>query len=182
MGREIRKVPSNWDHPITEDSYGRKRLQPMFDDTYATASANWLNDFDRIRSGGAKGYEIECYPLGVTEWASENTAPDPQYYRPWADEDATWFQVWETVSEGTPVSPPFATEDELVNYLAENGDFWDQDRCTKPDWDTLWGGKPGVSAWGKDRAEKFVKGVGWAPSFMVLDGVAKDGVAAVTDT
>jgi hypothetical protein len=25
--------------------------------------------------------------------------------------EATWFQAWETVTEGTPVTPPFATTD-----------------------------------------------------------------------
>jgi hypothetical protein len=34
------------------------------------------------------------------------------------DKEATWFQAWETVTEGTPVTPPFATTDELVDYLA----------------------------------------------------------------
>lgn len=182
MGREVRRVPPNWCHPETENSYGEKRLQPMFDQTYQEAASEWLADFDRIRAGGAEGYEIECYPEGVTHWASENTAPDPQYYRPWKDDDATWFQVWETVSEGTPVSPPFETEAELISYLADNGDFWDQKRCRQPNWDTLWGGTPGVSAWGQERAERFVRGPGWAPSLVVENGVVKDGVSAVTDT
>lgn len=182
MGREIRKVPAGWDHPVTQDTYGRERRQPMYDETYETASAEWLSEFDRIRSGGAKGYEIECYPGGVVDWASENTAPSKEYYRPWSDDEAVWFQLWETVSEGTPVSPPFETEDELIEYLAYNGDFWDQDRCTKPDWAELWGGVLGVSAWGKERAERFVKGAGWAPSMIIVGGVVKDGVSAVTDT
>lgn len=54
--------------------------------------------------------------------------PEREYYRSWKDEDATWFQVWETVSEGTPVTPPFATKEELIDYLVANGDFWDQKR------------------------------------------------------
>lgn len=182
MGREIRRVPANWDHPIAKDNYGRDRAQPMFDQIYEDAAKEWLADFDRIRNGGAEGYEIECYPRGVTEWASENTAPDPQYYRPWEDADAAWYQVWETVSEGTPVSPPFETEDELIAYLAEHGDFWDQKRCHEPDWANLWGGTPGVSGWGRERAERFVKGPGWAPSMVVADGRVMSGVEAVTET
>lgn len=182
MGREIRRVPANWDHPITERPNGRVGFQPMFDETFAQASEEWLVEFDRIRSGGARDYEIECYPNGVVEWASENCPPDKNYYRPWDDKDAVWYQLWETVSEGTPVSPPFATEDELIDYLAENGDFWDQKRCKEPGWGTLWGGEPGISAWGRERAEKFVRGPGWAPSFVVQDGTVKDGVGAITET
>lgn len=181
MGREIRRVPANWDHPTRTHPYnGSTDYQPMLDQSYEDAAAEWLADFDRIRGGNPDRLEAECYPSGVTHWASENVAPDPAYYRPWADDEAIWFQVWETVSEGTPVSPPFETEDELVEYLAQNGDFWDQKRCTQPNWDTLWGGKPGVSAWGKERAERFVKNAGWAPSFVVTDGKVIDGVEAVT--
>lgn len=181
MGREIRKVPPNWDHPITQRPNGRDGPQPMFDETYQQACKEWLSDFDRIRSGGAKGYEIEAYPNGAVEWASDNPAPEPTYYCPWSDDEATWYQLWETVSEGTPVSPPFETKEGLIDYLAKNGDYWDQKRCIEPGWDTIWGGEYGVSAWGQERAERFVRGPGWAPSMVVENGVVKDGVSAVTE-
>jgi hypothetical protein len=32
--------------------------------------------------------------------------PPPDHPR---DKEATWFQAWKTVTEGTPVTPPFAT-------------------------------------------------------------------------
>ncbi len=70
------------------------------------------------------------------------------------------------MSEGTPVSPPFATEDELIDYLAKNGDEWDQKRGDRP--------------WGRQQAERFVRGGGWAPSFAVVDGQMMSGVEAVT--
>jgi hypothetical protein len=68
------------------------------------------------------------------------------------DKEATWFQAWETVTEGTPVTPPFATTDELVDYLATRGDFWDQERGDGP--------------WDRKSAEEFVK-AGWAPTLIV---------------
>ena len=59
----------------------------------------------------------------------------------------------ETVTtEGTPVTPPFATTDELVDYLATRGDFWDQERGDGP--------------WDRKSAEEFVK-AGWAPTLIV---------------
>jgi hypothetical protein len=64
----------------------------------------------------------------------------------------TWFQVYETVSEGTPVTPPFATKEELVDYLVANGDFWDQHR--------------GDGGWSRENAEAFV-GAGFAMSLVV---------------
>lgn len=69
--------------------------------------------------------------------------------------DGLWWQVWETVSEGSPVTPAFATDVELVDYLVTNGDAWDQSR--------------GDGGWKRENAEKFV-GVGWAPSAMVVSG------------
>ena len=179
MGREIRKVPANWDHPFKEDRYGCTRYQPMYDRTYQEACADWLSDFDRIRSGGMDKFERDCY-ANVCDWASENTAPSPEYYRPWSDEEAIWFQVWETVSEGTPVSPAFETQEELIQYLADHGDFWDQKRCLEPGWQELWGGTPGVSGWGREQAERFVMGPGWAPSMVISDGRVMSGVEAVT--
>lgn len=171
MGREVRMVPPNWKHPqFYHGPTGQMRDQPMFDSRIEDAMQDWLEEFDRIRSGDMKEHERECYPLGLADWLQEDgMPPNPKYYRPWVDEDATWFQVWQTVSEGTPVTPPFATQDELIRYLADNGDFWDQKRCREDGWETLYGGKYGVSAWGASRAEKFVKGR-YAPSLVILDG------------
>lgn len=180
MGREIRRVPPNWESPVTKDAYGRDRIQPMYCQTFDEVAADWLETFDRMRAGNLTDFERECYPHGVLEWANDETPPDPKYYRSWSDDEATWYQVWETVSEGTPVSPAFETQDELIEYLAKHGDFWDQKRCHEPDWERLWGGKPGVSGWGRQRAERFVMGPGWAPSFVVQGGKVMSGVEAVT--
>ena len=176
MGREVRRVPPNWEHPKRDRGNGRGlELQPMFDERFSEAAANWLKCFDRIRRGEMTDIERECYPHGVCEWAGDEMPPDPAYYRPWDESEATWFQLWETVSEGTPVSPPFPDEDGLIQYLADNGDYWDQKRCTQDSWTTLWGGKFGVSAWGRERAERFVRGTGWAPSIAVINGQVKQG-------
>jgi len=55
------------------------------------------------------------------------------------------WQVWETVSEGSPVTPVFPTAEALADHLALYGDHWDQKR-----------GTPG---WGHEVAAAFV-GVG----------------------
>jgi hypothetical protein len=176
MGREIRRVPPNWDHPRGIRRNGREDFVPMHDQTWEAAAEEWLADFDRIRRGDLSKWEK--YDRGVVDWAAENPAPDPNsedvLYRPWSDEEATWFQVWQTVSEGSPVTPPFSTPEDLIAYLAAHGDFWDQDRCKKADWAALWGGTPGQSGWGRERAERFVN-AGWAPTFIATDGVVTEG-------
>lgn len=172
MGREIRMVPPHWDHPEGEDNYGRKRLQPMYDERFADAKREWIDGLIKWEAEG-KSISAEC-----EYWDYYGTPPEAQYYRPWKDEEATWFQLWETVSEGTPVSPPFETKDELAQYLAENGDYWDQERCLKPDWASLWGGIPGKSGWGIERARAFVN-AGWAPSMISIGGKIIDGKLAL---
>lgn len=159
MGREVRKVPPKWEHPKMEGWRGeRGDLQPMFDRPYEDARREWLE-------GLAAHKPEECNGCDYWEWCGN--PPERSYYRPWRDEEATWLQVWETVSEGTPVSPPFATREELAQYLAEHGDFWDQQR--------------GRGGWGIERAKAFVN-VGWVPSAAVLNGElleSKDVAAAL---
>lgn len=160
MGREIRKVPPNWDHPKQQGQYDG-RLQPMFNERFEDAAAEWKAEYAKWESGERPDYCTEdSRHLEYWEW--NGGPPDRDYYRTWADDEATWVQVWETVSEGTPVTPPFATAAELVDYLATNGDFWDQKRGDGP--------------WPRKNAEKFVND-GWAPSFMVQ--VSPDAPTAV---
>ena len=169
MGREIRRVPPHWDHPKREPKapYYHDGLQPMHDQTFDARFAEWLADFDRIRAGDLTELERKCYPSGLADWLVDEGAPhDSIYYRPWKDDEATWYQLWETVSEGTPVSPPFATKVGLADHLAAHGDGG-------------WGASaPG--GWGRERAYRFVMGGGWAPSLAVVDGKVMSGVEAVT--
>jgi len=166
MGREIRMVIPNYQHPMRQcphspwqggcDESKRnngKCYQPRFETSYTEALAEWMAENklwqegkhpDQLDGSGAK-YK------NYAEWAGN--PPDVDYYSPdWKPEEKTWFQVFETVSEGTPVSPPFATREELVDYLVASGDFWDQTR--------------GDGAWSREAATAFVMGDGWAPSFV----------------
>lgn len=61
------------------------------------------------------------------------------------------WQVWETVSEGSPVTPAFATRDELIAYLVEGGDAWDRKR--------------GDGGWTRENAESFIDQA-WAPTLI----------------
>ena len=67
------------------------------------------------------------------------------------------YQIWETVSEGSPVSPVFATPEELSDWMVAN-----DDSVTR-----------GTS---RDQWLKFINGPGWAPSFVASGGELKSGV------
>lgn len=140
MGREIRMVIPNWEHPKKENGI----YHPMHDEDFDSTITEWYKGYLLWKNGKHPNQEEDG-----EYWDYEGSPPDPEYCRPfWKEEDATWFQMYETVSEGTPVTPPFATKEELVNYLVENGTFWDK------------------RGWLRENAEKFVAS-GWAPSFLV---------------
>ena len=153
--------------------------QPMYDRTAVKSFEDWLENFELFKSEEMEevckeyGYDSrDAYAVFCDYYGSP---PDPIYYRPsWEESNATWLQVYETVSEGTPVSPPFETPEELVDYLVENGDFWDQRRRANPNRFSVINCDP----WPRDRAEEFVRS-GWAISFVIDSNGLRSGVAAL---
>lgn len=69
------------------------------------------------------GYAYECphcqghgviWSSKAAEWLYDNwNRTEPP--------EGTGWQLWETVSEGSPISPVFATADELIEWMANNG-------------------------------------------------------------
>ena len=126
MGREIRQVPPDWEHP--RDTNGR--YCPLYDNTYLGGIINHLVFY--IKNLRWLGSFFE-------DW------PSPQYCRPfWSKRKATHFQIYETVSEGTPTSPIFATREALADWLVEQG-------------------------YSRRASDKFAK-YGWVPSGIITNG------------
>jgi len=156
MGREIRRVTPHWEHPrFTKDDARDSRdvgqYKSLYNQDYESASAEWIDGFDAWRKGEHKSQPCDyCKHF----WEYSNP-PDVELYRPKFEKEPTWYQVYETVSEGSPVTPPFATQDELIDYLVNNGDEWDERR--------------GEGGWSRENAEAFVAR-GHAMSMMVISG------------
>lgn len=174
MGREIRRVPPNWEHPMNDNGAYR----PMFDKSATDAFNSWFAEFVEFKK---KELDEVCaeYSYDRNDPYSafcdyNGYPPNSEYYRPaWDEDTATWWQVYETVSEGTPVTPPFETPEELIDYLVENGDFWDQKRRAE--------GRAYIfpcDPWPREQAEKFVRS-GFAVSMVVSDGKVMSGVEAL---
>jgi hypothetical protein len=153
MGREIRTVPPDWEHPKAYQ-YGRYDYVPLLDKSYEEALAEWQEEKRKWDAGERPDYyKDEEYPNGISfeEWHGE--APDSDYHRPaWPEESRTAIQIYETVSEGTPVSPVFSDKEEAITWVIEN---WDRS---------------------PDAARKFVE-TGWAPSFVMSGGRLSDANA-----
>lgn len=124
MGREVRRVPPEWVHPESPDG----GYIPLFDNLSA-ALARWHQECAQWQ----RGY-TSCYPEGwdlkseseiaqgcadFAEWSGE--CPDPADYMPdWPREVRTHLQMYETCSEGTPISPVMKSPEELARWLADN--------------------------------------------------------------
>lgn len=143
MGREVRRVPPNWEHPRwtaeeTTDSKKIGKYKSMHDEDYETARQTWLSELEQWHHGshhhqlylkntyGEDSEDFQGTINGEYDYWEYNSPPDRDSCRPKFTEEPTWYQLYQTVSEGTPVSPAFETQEELARYLSENGDFWYQ--------------------------------------------------------
>ena len=164
MGREIRRVPLDFQHPkYTEEDSPRGRdwighFIPLHNETYKTAIAEWIANHNLWEKGEYPKQKTGKYAKGCGSYAEYNgDAPEHAGYRPEYTGPATAWCVYETVSEGTPVTPVFATAQELIDYLAEHGATFDD--C----------------AWSRANAERFVNDTGWAPTMVVAGGKVMAG-------
>lgn len=104
MGREVRKVPSTWQHPKDE----RGRYKPLFEGCQYRQAAN-----DFMEMANEKGLQE------AIDW--HGNAPDINDYMPdWPESEKTHFMMYEDTSEGTPISPAFSTPEELARWLVDN--------------------------------------------------------------
>ena len=93
-----------------------------------------------------KGHYIEPYYEKLREEWTPSDPPSGEAY-----------QLWETVSEGSPVTPIFATPEELAEWLIEN-DNTATEGTTFEQW------------------VKFIRGPGWAPSLVMDEYGVRPGV------
>ncbi len=156
MGREIRRVPLAWEHPkyTAEDAPYQNRIghyKPVYDRSYSEARTEWLEGLRAWEAG--ENPDRDKHP-DYDYWEWEGAPPDRAYYMPDLPEDTPLgYAFYETVTEGTPLSPTFATPEELAEWLSSNQDYW---------------GRGPMSA---EQAQRFVA-AGWAPSFIAGPGIS----------
>ena len=122
MGREVRRVPADWQHPKNE--FGE--YVALFDGKdYELLVRKWDEEAAKWREGLRSEYKGGWQPIGdvdsetYAEWSGER--PDAVDYMPqWTDAERTHLMMYEDTSEGTPISPAFATPEELARWLADS--------------------------------------------------------------
>lgn len=96
MSREVRRVPKDWEHPRDQNG----KFIPMHQ--------KFPYNENEIREGIRDGWLIDEPPFyGIDVM--------PQ----WPEEEKTHWQMYETTSEGRPISPVMETPEDLARWLAD---------------------------------------------------------------
>ena len=117
MGREVRKVPADWQHPKRDGSY-----VALFDGAgLKDAIDGWKKDELAWNRHEFPEYaNADDRKQSYVEWAGKCPSED-DYMPAWTDAERTHLMMYETTSEGTPISPAFETPEQLARWLADNG-------------------------------------------------------------
>jgi hypothetical protein len=95
MSREVKRVPMDFDWP-------QREVWPGYQMSACNSKCNG---------------ECRIFARLVGKEVAEGDCPDFSIPVPEGD----GWQMWETVSEGSPISPVFATPEELARWLADTG-------------------------------------------------------------
>jgi hypothetical protein len=102
MSREVRKVPENWEHPKNESS---RLFSPLLE-----GYKNSAIEFMRIAN--KEGLQEAIDYMGFVDKGD--------YMPDWGEDEKTHFMMYESTTEGTPISPAFETPEELARWLVNN--------------------------------------------------------------
>ena len=149
MSREVRRVPLDFDWPLGEDWAGYNLWLPKCPD---------CKDEDGYSTGyvGGQSYAPgeECQTCD-----GHRRLATPEQRAILEVPVGEGWQVWETVSEGAPITPVFPTAEALIDWLVLEGCHSDPERT----WERFVEWNPPLR---RSAAEAFVT-AGWAPSMIV---------------
>jgi hypothetical protein len=150
MGREVMRVPMGFDWPINKIWPGKMiSICGLMEDYYK-------NESHDERCALCKKYATLSGFTVTTYGCPDFPFSDP----PKGD----WYQLWETTSEGSPISPSFETPEELAHWLEDN-------KASAMGYETA----------SYDQWLAFIKGPGWAPSMVICDGKMMSGVQGIME-
>jgi hypothetical protein len=166
MGRQVRRVPPNWEHPR---GVGGTGFRPLMAGPFSERLSEWDEEAAQWERGLMRSYRegLAWESKGdrdytYAEYAGERPVAT-DYMPEWPEDVATHLMMYEDTSEGTPISPPFATPEQLAHWLTDNG----------------------ASAFGVSTAtyEQWLSACrrGWSVSMVIDGGVIRSGVAAMSE-
>jgi hypothetical protein len=124
MGRELKRVPLDFNYPL-------HTIWSGYDASASKDKVHWWKDYqgdsickecDRIHNNCFEDAEYCLYhPDNKAIW----------YYDPPKGEG---YQLWETTTEGSPVSPVFETLEALCEWCEDNATVFANIKVTKEEW------------------------------------------------
>jgi hypothetical protein len=119
-------VPADWQHP----KHPNGKYVPLFEQTTPLEGkiAKWNEENELWKAGRhpdqlkkrleSNKYAPSKYP-NFEDW--DGGPPNPDDYMPyWPESERTHYQMYETVTEGTPISPVLDSPEILARWLADN--------------------------------------------------------------
>jgi len=124
MSREVRRVPADWQHPKhwTDGMRGpEERYKPLFPgEDYQPRVNEWDEECAKWKRSEFPEYaDEEDRKMTYGQWAGQRPHKD-DYMPDWPADQCTHLMMYECASEGTPISPAFATPEELAEWLVDN--------------------------------------------------------------
>lgn len=127
MGRELKRVPLDFDYPLNEVWYG------YFMNYISHCHSNERERCERCKHmARIKGVPITSY--GCPDYDKYFSEIDNKLKELCEPPKGDGYQLWETTSEGSPVSPVFETLDALCEWCENNATTFGSFRATKEEW------------------------------------------------
>lgn len=203
MGREVKRVAIDFDWPMKAHWYG---YQPWFrppkceacDGLGYNPTAKSVYESYRFGSDGYKAVKSQFPGKSMNcKWCEGHGQIKPtdseilKAIEPWKDKYGDYsfppteppkgdgWQIWETVSEGSPVTPVFATAEELARWCETHQfDGKPMTMMAGEHWNYVAGGTVALNF---EKWMKFITGTGWALSMIMTDEKIMSGVEAASE-
>lgn len=128
MGRELRRVPMEFDYPRNTVWYG------FYIDSITTCISSNDQEYCEQCKTMAKIKNIPITAYGCPDfdaYLGETKMKLKELLSPPVGEG---YQLWETTSEGSPVSPVFQTMDELCEWCEKYATVFGSYKASKEEW------------------------------------------------
>lgn len=127
MGRELKRVPLDFNYPLNEVWYG------YFMNWVTTChSSNHEYCSQCKRMAEIKGVEFTSY--GCPDFETYFKEINEKLQELCEVPAGEGYQLWETTSEGSPVSPVFDTLEKLCEWCEVNATTFANFKATKEEW------------------------------------------------
>lgn len=137
MGREVRRVPLNWQHPQNESG----KFIPLLPGCYDAKKARYEQGAAWWHAGFYWDYRTNGFAFkdaDMTGTYEDWAGPSPEcadYMPHWTAQEAIGWQMYEDTTEGTPLSPVMETPEALAHWLVTHkASRWGGETASYEEW------------------------------------------------